>query len=186
MRASCENCNSSYELSVLHTAKAACPLCGHIQAPRTDNSENTVPHEDTVDHEADAPAKTMVYFPDAQLKDDPITAIQHAIQGKTKLNPQESQVSLQVLEGDQVGSIISLSKDRSVIGRGKNSDVAIRDPEISGIHCAIEIYDTVTVIKDLGSTNGTVLNGFVVKEDFLKDGDKIQVGGTTLQFHRKS
>jgi pSer/pThr/pTyr-binding forkhead associated (FHA) protein len=124
----------------------------------------------------------MLFYPEADRKDDPITAIRRAIQGKNQVISQNHLVSVRILEGEQAGSQIFLSKSKNVVGRDKKADIVIRDPEVSARHCAIEVYETVAILKDLGSTNGTVLNGYLVKEDLLKDGDKIQVGSTTLQF----
>jgi pSer/pThr/pTyr-binding forkhead associated (FHA) protein len=49
----------------------------------------------------------------------------------------------------------------------------------------IECYDEVTILRDLGSANGTLLNRQVIREDFLKDQDEIQVGDTHLKFIRR-
>lgn len=188
MRVTCENCNSPYELPVFQQGKLGCPVCNHVNTPRAVNLEDTRPQESLLeglkeDGMGGMPVKTMIYYPDARTKEDPVTAIQRSTQGKETSLPQNGHVYLQVVEGDQVGATISLTKGRSVLGRDKRSDVTLKDPEVSALHCAIDLYETQAVIRDLGSTNGTVLNGYVVKEDFLKDGDRIQVGGTTLEFH---
>ena len=182
MRVTCENCNSLYELPIGQEGRLGCPVCKHIRVPRAINTEDTIPYEDYHAEDFVPPARTMVFYPDAEQKDDPTTAIQQAIQGEKKCLPKESQVFLQVLEGDQNGSLITLSKSRSVLGRSGQTDITFRDPEVSSVHCAIELYEKVAVLRDLGSTNGTILNGYLIKEDFVKDGDKIQIGGTTFQF----
>jgi uncharacterized Zn finger protein (UPF0148 family) len=186
MRVICENCTSPYDLPMGQEGKMGCPICKYINLPKAVRLEDTQPQAEWEEETQEAPAKTMLYYPDASRKDDPITAIQKATQGKKKCLSQSHQVSLQILEGDQTHSRIILFKTENVVGRDKRCDVVVRDPEVSARHCAIELYETVAVLKDLGSTNGTVLNGYLIKEDLLKDGDKIQVGNTTLQFCIKS
>lgn len=159
-----------------------CPICKHINIPKGIRLEDTIPQPMPPNEEHDPPVKTMLFYPEADQKDDPITAIRRAIQGKNCVISQHHHVSVLILEGEQAGSQIFLSKSKSVVGRDKKADIVVRDPEVSARHCTIEVYETVAVLKDLGSTNGTVLNGYLVKEDLLKDGDRIQVGSTTLQF----
>ena len=182
MRAVCENCASPYDLPTGQEGKMGCPICKHINLPKAVRLEDTQPQTQSEEETQEAPAKTMLFYPDANRKDDPITAIRQATHGKKSTLPVGYQISLCILEGNQVGNQIPLSKSESVVGRGKRCDIALRDSEVSAHHCAIVLYETVAVLKDLGSTNGTVLNGYLIKEDLLKDGDKIQVGCTTLQF----
>jgi pSer/pThr/pTyr-binding forkhead associated (FHA) protein len=144
--------------------------------------EDTRPQEDTEEEVQDHPIKTMLYYMDAHRKDDPTTAIRKALQGKQKSLSQSQQMSLHIMEGDQTNNHFLLSKTETVVGRDKRCDIVLRDPEVSARHCGIVVFESVAVLKDLGSTNGTVLNGYLIKEDLLKDGDKIQVGVTTLQF----
>lgn len=181
MKVICENCTSPYDLPPGQEGKLGCPICKHINTPLAVRLEDTRPQAE-VEEVHDHPIKTMLYYPDANLKDDPITAIQQAIQGKQKSLPKSHQISLRILEGDQVNNHFILSKTETVVGRDKRCDIALRDSEVSARHCGIVVFESVAVLKDLGSTNGTVLNGYLIKEDLLKDGDKIQLGGITLQF----
>ena len=185
MKVTCENCNSPYEMPSGLEGKVACPMCKHLSIPRAVNLEETRPQIDLEAEYHNPPVRTMVFYPDAAQKDDPVTAIERAVRGKELCRPQGHEVSVQILQGDQAASPVPLSKGRNVLGRSAQSDIMLRDPEVSSRHCAIELYETVAVLKDLGSTNGTILNGYLVKEDFLKDGDKIQLGSTTLQFCMK-
>ncbi|MBI1819308.1 MAG: FHA domain-containing protein [Nitrospirae bacterium] len=105
-----------------------------------------------------------------------------AIAGKTKIVPPEKAYSLKVIEGADRGKVFPLErKERFCIGRS-GGDLVIKDPKISKVHCVIEFYDGIVVIKDMNSTNGTLLNQMVLAEDFIKDGDRLQVGNTTLLF----
>jgi pSer/pThr/pTyr-binding forkhead associated (FHA) protein len=66
------------------------------------------------------------------------------------------------------------------LGRGK-CDVKVGDPEVSRQHCAIETRDGVTMLRDLKSANGTVLNGHLVNEHALKNGDQVTIGTTVVK-----
>lgn len=114
------------------------------------------------------------------------TEVVRAISGKNKVSPPASKYSFKVLEGQDKGKIHPL-KDKSqfCIGRG-GADITIKDTRVSKIHCMIEIYDGIVVIKDMNSTNGTLLNQFVLAEDFLKNGDRIQIGHTVMEFQVKN
>jgi len=185
VRVTCENCFSPYERPDGQEGKMGCPLCNHVNVPRAVKMEQTRPSPLQLHPADDQPVKTMLYYPDADRKDDSTTAIQKAIAGKRPGLAQQNSVSLKVIEGDQAGQELPIAKDKILLGRDKNADICIRDSEVSSRHCSIEFYETIAVLKDLGSTNGTVLNGYLVREDLLKDGDKIQLGGTTLQLSIK-
>jgi DNA-binding NtrC family response regulator len=65
-----------------------------------------------------------------------------------------------------------------VFGRGRGCDVTIPDPLISRQHCLIYIEDGQPIVKDLGSSNSTMLNGRPVTQSALRAGDELAVGNT--------
>lgn len=67
------------------------------------------------------------------------------------------------------------------LGRGSDVDIRIDDPGASRSHCEIVLGNPV-VIRDLGSTNGTLVNGEAVSETEIEDGAEIQIGTTVLVF----
>ena len=73
-----------------------------------------------------------------------------------------------------------------IIGRLPESEIQVRDPFISRVHCGIGYANNQFTLKDLGSTNGTYRNGARVFETTLSSGDKIQAGNTTLIFELDS
>jgi len=77
---------------------------------------------------------------------------------------------------------ISLRPGTNRIGRGSANDFTIADASVSTYHCAIEISDGSTVLKDLGSTNGTFVNRTPVQETTLQLGQTIQLGGVEMVF----
>jgi hypothetical protein len=89
-------------------------------------------------------------------------------------------VRLTVVEDGQLPRQYVVDRERVVLGRGK-CDVKVSDPEVSREHCAIETRDGVPTLRDLKSANGTVLNGHLVNEHALKDGDRIAIGATMVE-----
>ncbi len=85
-----------------------------------------------------------------------------------------------VLAGTSVGEMYKIAKSETVIGRGSQADIHVVDDGISRRHAMIVHQGAQVMIKDLGSTNGTFCNGEKVTEQALSDGDKIQVGSTTI------
>ena len=87
---------------------------------------------------------------------------------------------LVVLAGANVGEMYSLFGTLS-IGRGRDADIRIQGDGISRQHARIHVNPAGVVLEDLGSTNGSFVNGErVVDQCPLNDGDKIQLGGTTI------
>ncbi len=85
-----------------------------------------------------------------------------------------------VLAGSSVGEMYKISKSSTIIGRGSQADIHVVDDGISRRHAEIIHENDRTLVRDLGSTNGTFCNGERIAEFSLSDGDKIQVGSTTI------
>jgi two-component system cell cycle response regulator len=98
--------------------------------------------------------------------------------------PTRKHAFLLVLAGPQFGEIHPLEGGREyVLGRREGSDVQLRDDGISRRHAAILVEGEGAVIRDLGSQNGTYVDGKRVEEVRLADGARVQLGAhTTLKF----
>jgi len=88
--------------------------------------------------------------------------------------------SLIVISGENVGKIFPLKPPKATIGRGSECDVYIMNSSISREHALIEYVGQNIIIRDLGSTNGTFINGQRVQSQYLNDGDKVQIGVSTV------
>ena len=77
-----------------------------------------------------------------------------------------------------------ITKRRSTIGRSKECDVQIADPNISRRHAELTQEGATYWIVDLDSTNGLEVNGLRVKRAKLGHGDKITIGSTEISFRR--
>ena len=76
-----------------------------------------------------------------------------------------------------------LEQEQSSIGRLEGSDVVIPDPSVSALHAIIERYGDEWVLRDLGSTNGTFVNGErIVADRRLRPGDEVRIGTSRLIF----
>jgi pSer/pThr/pTyr-binding forkhead associated (FHA) protein len=84
--------------------------------------------------------------------------------------------------GPFAGRIVALPSQMVTIGRAPDNDVVVGDPATSGHHGRIEVRAGSFWISDLGSTNGTLVNGEPVIEKQLADGDVIAIGQNALRF----
>jgi len=86
-------------------------------------------------------------------------------------------VVLKVLEGAKEGTKISVKKDKFLIGRSPKCHLCAASTAVSRRHCAIRRKNATVTIKDLGSRNGTLLNGQPITQEVeLSSGDEIVVG----------
>jgi len=84
--------------------------------------------------------------------------------------------------GPFAGRIVALPSQMVSIGRAPDNDVVVGDPATSGHHGRIEVRAGSFWISDLGSTNGTLVNGEPVLEKQLSDNDMIAIGQNTVRF----
>lgn len=82
------------------------------------------------------------------------------------------------------GREIPLTGDRVVLGRSRECDVRLTDANVSRRHAEVRHEDDEFWIVDLGSTNGTELNGNRIQRARLADGDRITLGETDIGFSR--
>lgn len=92
-------------------------------------------------------------------------------------------VTLNVVAGPQTGRTFTFDQhDTFMIGRSEDSHFCLpHDRFFSRHHCLVEIAPPQAFLRDLGSTNGTFVNGLRVESTYLKHGDRIQGGETVLQ-----
>ena len=78
--------------------------------------------------------------------------------------------------------VVPLRDGVTTIGRGAESDVTLHDSAVSRRHAEIRLADGRAEVVDLESTNGTSVNGRRVDRSALSDGDRIDVGATSMLF----
>lgn len=82
---------------------------------------------------------------------------------------------------ESAGRAYALVRAVNRLGRGPDSDIRVEDPGVSRAHCEI-LLGTPAVLRDLGSTNGTLVDGQRVSQIALVDGSTVQVGSTTFVY----
>jgi hypothetical protein len=84
-----------------------------------------------------------------------------------------------IYQGEKVG----ITKDRFVIGRGKqSSDLTLKDPNVSRQHAMIEYQNGVYFMVDMGSTNGVEYNGQRIARKQIAEGDVFRICDHDLRF----
>ena len=92
-----------------------------------------------------------------------------------------------VVEGPDAGLVVSLDATgptRALLGQSPVCTIRLTDREVSRRHAALTVQDTKLVVLDLGSTNGTTVNGVLVKEAALQGGEAIRIGSSVLSVRR--
>ncbi len=89
--------------------------------------------------------------------------------------------SIRVIKGFYEGLELPVDQDWIVIGRGHTADVVLADATISRAHAAIVYDGKAFYVQDLGSTNGTRVNGKRSPRAALQDGDEVQLGKLQLR-----
>ena len=94
----------------------------------------------------------------------------------------EHVVLLKILRGKNQGQIVELGEDPVIAGRSEDTDLVIDDPSASRQHFEVLSRLGTHVMRDMRSTNGTLVNGIKVVECRLTNGDIIKVGSTEIGF----
>ena len=77
---------------------------------------------------------------------------------------------------------ITLTKERTTIGRKPHNDIQIDNLAVSGEHAVIVTILSDSFLEDLGSTNGTLVNGQPIKKHFLQNNDVVELGKYKLKY----
>ncbi len=93
---------------------------------------------------------------------------------------------LEILDGDRAGDVLSLSDRPLRIGRKPGNDLVLADEKTSGVHAEVVLEGDRHVLRDLGSTNGTFLDGKRITEIVLTPGDEVTIGRWRVRFRSDS
>jgi len=163
----CAKCQTVFEI---HNPAFAAPEA----KPKSDVDSTASRHDDTQHRKIPKPQETTEQSP-----------IPRSETGQSAVRPQlptGKRLSLAIIDGPDAGSVYRIERPRVTIGRA-NADLTLNDTEASRQHAAIEIRDAVYLLEDLGSTNGTLIDGRRITEATeLVDKAEFVVGGSTLMF----
>ncbi len=93
----------------------------------------------------------------------------------------EQTPSLLMISGPQIGRSYTILQDEFIIGRASSCDLPIEDDLVSRHHCKVYVKPNLAELEDLGSTNGTLVNGRKITGRVkLLEGDQVQVGSVAI------
>ena len=169
---------------------ATCDLCVEYKEP---NCVRACPHDAAFRVDA------REFFSELRTQSSQAqSAIVDPARGARKL-PQETIVmtrfqdfsallpKLRVLKGENSGSMLALQSPTTTFGRAPGNDYQFGgDAQVSRHHCLIRVDAGAFVLADLGSNNGTFVNGNRITESQLHEGDIIRIGETEVEFTGRS
>ncbi len=161
----CPNCGAKYTLDekVFAGRASVQGKCGKCQTSFSVGAPTTM----SAEFHAPAPAA-----------DDKTRVSKYTTAGQL---PSDKVVSLSVIDGPAKGKLFRLSKPEVTIGRS-GTDVVIDDPEISRKHCSIVVNGSTATLADLGTTNGTLVDGARVSTCELHHLSEFRIGASTVMF----
>ncbi len=100
---------------------------------------------------------------------------------KRNLRPQNLRLALRASSGLTVGHIYPLVQQRNILGRSVDAAVPLEDKKVSRKHATVDIQNGFHFVVDLGSINGTYINGKkLAKAQILQPGDELRIGSTVF------
>ncbi len=127
---------------------------------------------------SDPPFRFRPSMPPEEGESTRITSLA-SLESELRARRQQVAAYLVVLQGTNLGEMYKIEGPETVVGRASSATVRLNDDGISRRHCRVLTVGGAIVIEDLGSANGTVVNGEMVQQQPLKEGDKIRLGATT-------
>jgi FHA domain/FhaA, N-terminal domain len=110
---------------------------------------------------------------------------EHDVDGTTRVFAaplaRTPRAALEIGEPGRAPRRVALAGGPSTIGRASSCEITLADAHASRAHARLEVRGGVVVLTDLGSTNGTLVNGHRVREVALGVGDRIEIGRTVLR-----
>ena len=171
MEAACSHCGAQHSLKDAEVAKFPkvkfrCSKCGESTVVETKRRVD----------------QTMVIspLPSFARGNASASALRLAPEDPGLKLPAARNIVLTVTSGPGKGDTFTLSKPRVILGR-QDSDIALKDPEISRHHCLLEVRENYINLKDLDSTNGTFFDEERVRAAMLQDGSEFRVGTSLIR-----
>ena len=114
---------------------------------------------------------TKTFSPSAEVRG----ALEEALVAKHHL-------ALNSIDGPEM--YVKLTRVSSLLGRNAACDIPVAHPSISRQHALLQITDRGLHVKDLDTTNGTKVNGIVLREGYINVGDRLTFGHLTFKLER--
>jgi pSer/pThr/pTyr-binding forkhead associated (FHA) protein len=87
-----------------------------------------------------------------------------------------------VISGPDAGLEVSVSGRPVSIGKGATADLVLSDPAVSRLHAVISLEPNGFYVQDLGSTNGTEIDGVAIERAPLRPGARLRIGASIVEF----
>ncbi len=190
IQVSCPSCQTKYRfneslLQGRERGQAKCKKCGAtIKISLSETSPKLVgpgpkdtaasPRRKQEPESLDTTARVRKLRSDEDLGDSTTSMSKKLVSSALDL-PTDKKYSLAVLKGKATGQIFAINKSRMTIGRS-GTDIVLDDPECSRRHAVLEIQGSRTIISDLGSTNGTFVDGQRTDKTELENRSEFRVG----------
>lgn len=86
------------------------------------------------------------------------------------------------------GQVYELSREKTTVGRGDQNNLVIRESSLSTVHCEIRVNGSEVIVRDLGSRNGTFINGVQLtnQQSQLKSGQAVRFGSVEARLELES
>lgn len=107
-----------------------------------------------------------------------VFSLPHNLELASKLSP----ATLVILAGEDEGMRLVLPRQAVYIGRRADCTITINHPTVSRLHARLEPTERGWLVADLGSANGTLVNGKRIVEKQLRAGDRIKIGPWEAEF----
>ncbi len=100
-----------------------------------------------------------------------------------EVRPRPNKLALMVVEGPRTGELLVIERDHAILGRSSGADLRVPDASLSRMHARFDRARNTLSVTDLGSRNGTLVQGRRIEEKTeLKVGDLITMGRLVLRF----
>jgi predicted Zn finger-like uncharacterized protein len=184
IRVACPNCQTKYrfdesQLGGKSRATAKCKKCGgsiEIGAAEAEPALQAQAQAASGPRERDTTARVRRLRSDENLGEQTLSG--QRVSEVLDL-PQDKKYSLAVLQGKASGQIFQIQRVRTVLGRA-DCDIVLDDPEASRQHATLEILGSRVVVTDLGSTNGTFVQGERIENAELENHNEFRIGEHVL------
>jgi pSer/pThr/pTyr-binding forkhead associated (FHA) protein len=95
--------------------------------------------------------------------------------------PPEIDARLRIVSGPGKGKVFPIRENSVVLGRDEGCHVVVDDPSVSGRHAIVSYRGGEFRVSDLGSTNGSLLNGSPLTESVFQESDDLRLGKTVIR-----
>jgi hypothetical protein len=147
-------------------------------------SEQAAAHEggQEAQHAGEEQAPAVAAAPGDSSLTETMFLSPNAAPGSGAAAPTMAEAELTIETGPDSGHMYRLTGPALRVGRSPDNELILRDPATSGHHARVERRGNQFFVVDLGSTNGTMVNGETIQERELHHGDRITIGQNAVKF----